>query len=257
VPRAVAEVVERALLKEPEERFASASRMLDALFAALPHDESTMSNDVLIGLRRSSEIPLRLDTDEQIPTRQTPVEPRLLVLSTPTRMEVTASDISQLASRKSHSKGRMWLAGAVAAAGISFVATMALWRGDLLDGTPFVPEEALSSVQSPLVEWEAPPPVEEVPPPLPKSIELTVESLPDDARAQLDGRPIVLPYRQEASSEPRILRVLADGREPFEVPLVLDRTQSVEYDAAPKSKTRQLNLRPPKKPEKVFLENPF
>ncbi|MCU0664857.1 MAG: serine/threonine protein kinase [Myxococcota bacterium] len=259
VPSALAAVVERALRKEPAERFASASSMLEALSAAISYDKSLMSSQVRQALQLGGDV-LGLSEDSEITKKmRRPDSSNKPVISLPTLMEAIDSVVPQLPTPPYVRRRRMLLAGGVAVAGIAFVTAMVLWPPERLATLETV-VSASSSAQAAAVPLAVPDSVVPTASEAPKTVWLEVSALPKGAVAQLDGHRIELPYHQEAGSEPHILRVFVEGREAFEVALVLDRHQVVEYRAAPKAKPKRSSsslLEPNPKRDPVFLKNPF
>jgi len=135
-----------------------------------------------------------------------------------------------------------WAASGVAAvaiAGIVVVLVVTRGNGEPPIQAPAPPATAQAQVEEPVpepdpaeavaeTETEADEPgVEADEPPAPPMVTVTLEGLPTDSRAFLDGAPVEAEFDRPRSNRPYVLRVEAPGYEPFEKAVVLRRDLTV------------------------------
>ncbi|MFO8074161.1 MAG: protein kinase [Polyangia bacterium] len=267
VPPRLTEIVDRALRKDPDERYSSAGEMLADLLPL--HDDRSapeLTSSAAVAIRSQASTPFGFVT----PTRGSTPVPAARE-SQPTGPLWLLDSAVPGPSRPA--RRRLWIAAAIAAsiavallsgAGLAFLLTGEEPSADFAARTATAaapstpdpePEPALPAAsKEPLAEKPAGP------------VTVELSGLPDDAGVEIDGRSVVSPFEVARSDRAVELVVTAKGYSPFEFELVPDRDREIEVEmervernrrpAAERSgKRKRRNAE--KKGGKVWATNPF
>ncbi|MBW2277645.1 MAG: serine/threonine protein kinase [Deltaproteobacteria bacterium] len=265
VPSRLAEIVERALVKDRDQRYQSAAEMIGDLLPL--HDEQAayrLTSSVDVALRRTSDPPPAPNAETVELEAYDPDARDIRESSTKTWL--LNSDIPTSASRSGRKRlvklGA--LAGGVVVAGLAAVALVVL-----PDSQPELSSDSgvaapVEQVVESLDETDPAPVVIEKasasePGPLPETIEVDLGELPRGARIWIDGvratAPIVLP----GSEQPVIIKITARGHDSFEKALVPDRDYDIAIELTRKQAAPAVKKKSSKKKaaSRDWAENPF
>lgn len=268
VPLRLAEIVDRALRKDPDERYGGAGEMLADLLPL--HDDRSapeLTSSAAVAIRARTATPFGFVTPNRGSTpvpaaRESQPTGPLWLLD------------SAVPSPSRSPRRRLWIGAAVAAA-----IAVALLSGAGLAALLTGEEPGVGPAAAPAVATEQSKPAPEPAPTRPAAPEepfaeepagpVTVElsRLPDEANVEIDGRSVVSPFEVARSDRPVELVVTARGYQPFELELVPDRDREIEVEmerversrrpAAKPSGQRKRRSAEKKKGGKVWATNPF
>jgi serine/threonine protein kinase len=212
LPARLTAIVERALQKNPDERYSTAGELLADLLPL--HDSSRgFNSSVEIHLRRHDDASGNLAEVASRRRRSLPTSPSGWLLNSD--IPFTTAPL-EAAGRTGRRRLLFGAAGALAA-GLVVAAGLALFgRGSApeTDGAaPSPPSSALAADPALLAPTA----------PVFGLIRIEIDGLPDGARIALDGRELASPFETERTGEPAILSVAADGYFPLTRAVVLDR----------------------------------
>jgi serine/threonine-protein kinase len=223
VPPAVAEVIRRAMAKDPAARFPTVREFHAAFVAAA-------------GAREAPRAPAAVAQPAPRPTA--PTELAIPVART-ARIEPTtfSSTIGETASGRTGARSRLlgFTAGVVV---LGVVAVVLLTRGRTHPVPP--PAAAAVVVPAPAPPPAPPPPPVEARPAAPPVVTVRVEGVPAEAQVTLDGEPARLPLQLAREQRSHMLRIAAPGFEPVEqaVSASADATITVSPKKAARGKRR-------------------
>jgi hypothetical protein len=270
VPVRLAEIVERSLVKERDQRYQSATEMIGDLLPL--HDEHSayrLTSSVDLALRRTSDPP-PAPMAETMPLEAYDFDARDMRESS-TKTWLLNSDIPAAASRTGRIRwGRVAVAGAAVVLAGAAILALVLQPPTAVDEPSddglvkpaAEPEVAAPAAADPVPEAVAVQPETE-PISLPETIEVHLGELPRGARVWIDGERAQVPLVLPGSDQPVILKVTAPGYNSYEKALVPDRDYEVHVSMARKTTGGKPGPKPRNKASKreglgqVWADNPF
>ena len=207
LPQRLTAIVDRALQKNPDERYATAGEMLADLLPL--HDSSRgFNSSVEIFLRRHDRASGEIAEITSSRRHSKPTAPSGWLLN---------SDIQATATTVAGRPGNrrlLLVAGGALAAGLAVALGIALsGHGPAAgtdDATPIVTPAADPAPVAPVA-------------PVAGRIRIEIDGLPANAQVTLDGRAVTSPFETERTGEPAVLSVIATGHATETRAVVLDR----------------------------------
>lgn len=286
VPQALAAIAEKALAKDPKERYRAVSEMIEDLLPLHDADAEMMSTTVFTALR-DSFLPVReissLELEELDPDSLEPITNDSLVPIDRSLAQTVPSEPPpepyELAPQRVLTARRVLAAGAIGAVLILILIVIIFGRRQNADSPPLNGPNDLGAAPTVSAAAMANKEPGRNPRSMPEKepassqdntatqsqdIQILLAGAPEGAEAYLDNEKTVFPAKLSPSDTPMILKVIATGHEPFIKAIVPNRDQRIdiamkkkkkEKSKTPKRRSRTFNKA--QKGGKVWAKNPF